>query len=372
MSTRLDSLLDRLRSPVLQAPMAGGPSTPALAAAVHRAGGFGQLAGGNLTAQSLAEGLDEVERLLEGERTEAGLAPVGVNLFVPDPDSADPAALESYRRALRPVAESLGAEVPQVPAWADDDYPDKVALLRSRPPAAVSFTFGLPKAAVVRELQEAGAAVVLSVADVAGAREAAALHPDGLVVQGQQAGGHRAVLSMHAEPEPVDTLQLLSAVRQALGGPASTGEGDVHGGDGGDPALPLIAAGGVGTAEDVAALLAAGARAVQVGTQFLTAREAGTRAAHRRAVLDPGRAETVVTRAFSGRPARGLRNRFIAEMDDHAAVGYPQVNRMTAPLRAVAAAADDPEHLSLWAGTRAAECREESAADVLARLTPPS
>ncbi|GAA1184226.1 NAD(P)H-dependent flavin oxidoreductase [Nesterenkonia xinjiangensis] len=365
MSTRLEALTDQLRSPIVQAPMAGGPSTPALAAAVHRAGGFGQLAGGNLTAETLAGHLDDVDDLLEGDRTESGLLPVGVNLFVPDPDAADPGALEGYRLALRPAAEALGVEVPQVPAWSDDDYPAKLDLLLSHPPAAVSFTFGLPEAPAVRALQEAGVTVVLSVAGVPGARRAAALGPDALVVQGQQAGGHRAVLSMHDEPEPIDTLELLGAVRAALGG---------HPGSGGDDGVgtvpPLIAAGGVGTAQDVADLLAAGARLVQVGTQFLTAREAGTRAAHRQAVLDPGRSETVVTRAFSGRPARGLRNLFIDELDDQAVVGYPQVNRMTAPLRAAASAAGDPEHLSLWAGTRTAECRDESAAEILARLAP--
>ncbi|MGQ7786897.1 NAD(P)H-dependent flavin oxidoreductase [Nesterenkonia sp. K-15-9-6] len=357
MSTRLEQLLGQLRTPILQAPMAGGPTTPALVAAVHRAGAFGQVAGGNLTAAALAAQLDATGELLGSSAPPDGSLPIGVNLFVPDPDTADAVALEAYRAALHPVAVTLGTQVPEVPAWSDDDFPAKVELLVTRPVAAVSFTFGLPSAEVVRHLQQAGSAVVITVADLPGALRAAALEPDGLVVQGQQAGGHRSVLDMHDEPERIDTADLLRTVRRALA-------------DGGSAGLPLIGAGGVGTAQDVAALCDAGARAVQVGTQFLTAAEAGTRAPHREAVLDPARRETVVTRAFSGRPARGLRNRFIEDMDGQAVPGYPQVNQLTAPLRAAAAAAGDAEHLSLWAGTRTDACREESAADVVARLTP--
>lgn len=360
MSTRLDDLLGHLGSPILQAPMAGGPSTPKLAAAVHRAGAFGQLAGANLSAEALTRQLDEVDQLLEHERSEAGLLPVGVNLFVPDPDTADPAALESYRKALELVAVDLGAEVPEVPEWSDDDFAAKLSVLAERPPVVLSFTFGLPKAEVIQSFQARGTAVLLSVASVPDALQAAALSPDGLIVQGQQAGGHRAVLSMHDEPEPVDTVALLHAVQEALASAEEIPESEIS----------LIAAGGVGTADDVAALLRAGAGAVQVGTQFLTAAEAGTKAAHRQATLDPRRRETVLTRTFSGRPARGLRNRFIDEMSVHAVVGYPQVNQMTGPLRAAAHAAGDDEHLSLWAGTRTDQCREETAADVVARLTP--
>lgn len=375
MSTRLQRLLSQLRSPILQAPMAGGPATPALAAAVHCTGAFGQLAGGNLSAAALAAQLDDTRELLSSPAPPDGALPVeplpvaplpvGVNLFVPDPDTAEAAALEGYRAALRPVGDALGAEVPEVPAWSDDDFPAKVELLVSRPVAVVSFTFGLPAAEVVRRLQEVGSAVVITVADRPGALRAAQLRPDGLVVQGQQAGGHRSVLDMRDDPDPIDTADLLRTVRGAL-----EGRRDGDDGDGGSASLPLIGAGGVGTAEDVAALCDAGAQAVQVGTQFLTASEAGTRAPHREAVLDPARRETVVTRAFSGRPARGLRNRFIDQMDRHAVTGYPQVNQLTAPLRAAAAAAGDAEHLSLWAGTRTDACREEPAADVVARLTP--
>ncbi|GAB3186537.1 NAD(P)H-dependent flavin oxidoreductase [Nesterenkonia suensis] len=367
MSAQLQRLLNQLPTPILQAPMAGGPTTPALVAAVQRAGAFGQLAGGNLTAAALAAQLDDTRELLDSPAPPDGALPVGVNLFVPDPDTADASALEGYRAALRPVADALGTEVPEVPDWSDDDFPAKVELLTSRPVAVVSFTFGLPPAEVVRRLQEAGSAVVITVADQPGALRAAQLRPDGLVVQGQQAGGHRSVLDMHDEPESIDTSDLLRTVRRAL---EDHGDGDDSDTRGGAASLPLIGAGGVGTAQDVAALCDAGAHAVQVGTQFLTAAEAGTRAPHREAVLDPARRETVVTRAFSGRPARGLRNRFIDELEDRAVVGYPQVNRMTAPLRAAANAAENPEYLSLWAGTRAAECRDESAADVVARLTP--
>lgn len=334
--------------PIISAPMAGGPSTPQLVAAVSEAGGLGFLAAGYLSPETMQAQIAQTRQLTA--------APFGVNLFVPETERPEPQALEDYARALKPLAERLGAAPPTVGEFDDDAYPAKLEALFSDPVPVVSFTFGLPSRETVQELQQLGTAVVLTVSSAEDASIAAALDPDALAVQGAEAGGHRATLRMSAEPNTLGVLELLAQVREVT-------------------ELPLIAAGGIGTPARAAELIGAGAQAVQVGTAFLTTREAGTKPPHRRALLTAAAqngAPTVVTRAFSGRPARALVNSFTEEFDALAPVGYPYLHHMTSPLRAAAARAEDAEHLNLWAGTSHASCREESAAELTRRFAGPA
>ena len=327
--------LTALPVPVVQAPMAGEPSTPALAVAVARAGGLGMLAAGYKSTDAMAEEIREVA---------AHTDRFGVNLFVPEQDPSDPAALADYARALAPLAAELGVPAPQPGEYVDDEYPAKLAHLTAHPVPLVSFTFGLPTADDVARLRNAGSGVVLHATSVDEVVTAARLRPDAIVVQGREAGGHRATHGQDADPEDITTADLLVDARRATD-------------------IPLVAAGGITGREGAAELLARGAAAVQMGTLFLTAAEAGTRPAHRAALLDGEHTETVVTRAFSGRAARALRNRFTERMAVHQVVGYPQVHYMTAPLRAASSA--DAEGLNLWAGTGFAACREGTAAEVV-------
>ncbi|MDO4919001.1 nitronate monooxygenase [Kocuria sp.] len=327
--------LTDLQVPLVQAPMAGGPSTPALAVAVARAGGLGMLAAGYKTTEAMAAEIREVAAQTDR---------FGVNLFVPERDPSDPGDLAAYARALAPLAAELGVPAPEPGEFTDDEYRVKIAHLLTHPVPLVSFTFGLPSAADVARLREAGSAVVLNATSAGEVAAAAELAPDAIVVQGTEAGGHRASHGQAAAPEDVTTTALLAAARGLTG-------------------IPLIAAGGVAGREDAAELLRGGARAVQVGTLFLTARDAGTKPAHRAALLDGEPRDTVVTRAFSGRSARALRNRFTERMAREQVAGYPQVHYMTAPLRAASAA--DPEGLNLWAGTGFGACRETTAAGVV-------
>ena len=330
--------LTGLQVPVVLAPMAGGPSTPALAVAVARAGGLGMLAAGYKTAQAMADEIREVA---------AHTGCFGVNLFVPEQDPSDPAHLEAYALVLAPLAAELGVAAPEVGEFTDDDYAAKLEHLVAHPVPLVSFTFGLPDAVDVARLREAGSAVVLNATSAREVVDAAELSPDAIVVQGSEAGGHRATHGQAAEPEQVTTTALLTAARDLT-------------------EVPLVAAGGVASREDAADLLRHGARAVQVGTLFLTAEEAGTKPAHREALLRGAGDETVVTRAFSGRAARALRNRFTDRMAQHQVRGYPQVHYMTAPLRA--ASKDDAQGLNLWAGTGFRACRATTAAEVVAQF----
>ena len=312
-----------LRIPIVGAPMAGGPSTPELVAAVSSTGGLGFLAAGYKSVDAVRHEVDAVRALTD--------APFGLNLFVPGRPLADRAAVETYRERLQPLAERRNVVLPEVVDHDDDAFDAKVDLAVELAVSVVSFTFGLPPRGVVDRLHAAGTAVVATVSDVDEARSAAERGVDAICLQGVDAGGHRATLDPDAEPVPRPTRELVEAARAAVD-------------------LPVVAAGGIATGADVAATLEAGATAVQIGTALLDADEAGTKPAHRAALHDARFTDTVVTRAFSGRPARGLVNDFITDFDAYAVTAYPQVHLLTSGLRAAAGAADDPQGLALWAG----------------------
>ncbi|MBW4720880.1 nitronate monooxygenase [Saccharothrix obliqua] len=327
-------MLERLDVPVVAAPMAGGASTPELVAEVGRAGGLGFLAGGYLTADALAGQLKAVRAL--------GDAPFGVNLFVPGPKStADVGRYRERVRAQSPVE-------PGEPRWDDDAYAAKLELVMAMRAPVVSFTFGLPDAGDVARLHAAGATAVATVTTPAEARQAAQVGVDALCVQGADAGGHRGTLADDGVSpgggELFGVLAALRLVRAAVD-------------------LPLVAAGGLVHGADVAAVVTAGAVAAQLGTAFLACPEAGTHPAHRQALAD-GTRRTALTRAFSGRPARSLVNRFVAENTADAPAAYPDVHYVTKPVRATG----DPELMALWAGQTYPLLRSAPAAELVARL----
>ncbi len=333
--------LRALAVPVVAAPMAGDPSTAALAAAVSAAGGLGFLAAGYKTA-------DAVHREIEAVRT-LTQAPFGVNVFVPQPWTADEEALAAYARSLESDAAALGAAL-GTPRHDDDDWSDKLDVLLDLAPAVVSFTFDVPDQNVITALQRAGIAVLQTVTSRAEADHAVSAGVDALVVQGPEAGGHRGTFDALAEPDTTPLLELLDDLR--------------------DLPIPLVAAGGIVSGEDTRAALAHGAVVVQAGTAFLRADEAGTKPAHRAALASSEFSETNITRAFSGRYARSLVNDFMREHDAGAPTAYPEVHHLTAPLRAAAAAADDPHRLNLWAGVRVRRTIAGSAAAIVESLLP--
>jgi nitronate monooxygenase len=327
-------ILDQLEHPIVQAPMAGGPSTPALAIAVSEAGGLGFVAAGYLTPEALAEQVAEVRA--------ATRAPFGVNLFVPSSPEVDEAALRAY-------VEELGPEAGE-PRFDDDGWDAKLALLRDSPVAVVSFAFGCPPAPVVSSLQEAGTEVWVTVTSVAEARVASEAGADALVLQGVEAGGHRGTFD--DPPSGGEGLSALALLRLV-------GSSDVD--------LPLVASGGIADAPAVAAMLAAGATAAQLGSAFMLCPEAATNPAHRAALRTE--ASTALTRAFSGRLARGIENRFMRDHDANAPRAYPQVNHATSPMRAAARRREDPDGFNLWAGQTHSLARELPAADLVRELS---
>jgi NAD(P)H-dependent flavin oxidoreductase YrpB (nitropropane dioxygenase family) len=325
---------------ILAAPMAGGPSTPALVTAAARAGGLGFLAGGYRSAQALA-GQIHTMRMED--------VPFGVNLFVPHPVPVSDEAYRRYAREVQTVADRYGLTLPEAPIEDDDQWTDKIDLLTSSPVPWVSFTFGIPDRAVIRALRRAGSAVLQSVTSADEAYRAAVSGVDALIVQAPAAGGHSATLTPAQPPTPVMLPDLITQVRGAV-------------------ALPLVATGGIATAGDVVAALDAGATAAMVGTVLLRTAESGASVPYKAALVDPAFEGTVVTRAFTGRPARALRNHFTDRYGPVAPAGYPALHHLTSPLRKAATAAGDTRLIHLWAGTGHRRARAEPAAATFERL----
>jgi nitronate monooxygenase len=328
-----------VRWPVIQAPMAGGPSVPALAAAVSNAGGLGFLAAGYKTADEVALEIAATRRLTD--------APFGVNVFVPYQPPVDEIAVARYLRELERDASSLGLALGPS-GWTDDDWEAKVDLLSRDPVPVVSFAFGCPSREVVSDLHQSGSRVVVTITtprDVAAAVEAGV---DAICCQGIEAGAHRGGFSDDEGDDGFGLLALLGAVRAAT-------------------ALPLIAAGGLMDGRDVAAVLAVGAEAAQLGTAFLRTPESGAHDTYKAALADRQFERTAITRAFSGRRARGLVNRFMLEHPT-APAAYPQINRATRPLRSDAARRGDPHDMSLWAGQGYERAEARPAGEVVDRI----
>jgi nitronate monooxygenase len=328
------TILDELPEPIVQAPMAGGGSTPELAAAVSNAGGLGFLAAGYLTADAVRDQIARTRELTD--------RPFGLNVFVPERSTVDPEAVAAYATRLRAEAERYGVALGD-PVGGDDDWDAKLTLLSETHVPVVSFTFGCPSSDVIAEIRRRGSTVLVTVTSADEAREAVAAGADALCVQGQEAGAHRGSFTN----EGIDHTGLIPLLRKV------SAAVDV----------PLVATGGLSGGADVAAVLAAGAVAAQLGTMFLPCPESGANPLHL-AALAAGDTPTSVTRAFTGRPARGLVNRFLGEHSGAAPAAYPHVHQLTRDLRR----AGDQQAMSLWAGQAYEFARPMPAAELVREL----
>ncbi len=306
--------------PIVQAPMAGGPSTPELTAAVGGAGGFGFLAAGYLSPAQLEE-LISVTRVLSS-------SPFGVNIFCPSAP-ADPGPVRRYAELIQPESDRLGVALGE-PHWDDDDFDEKAEIVGSRRVNMVSFTFGCPPSGTVDRLHRAGCRVAVTVTSSPEARFAEEAGADLVLVQGTEAGGHQGTF-VDLAPNISPLLTLLEEIRDSI-------------------RIPMIGCGGIMTGADGSEVLHQGAIGIQLGTAFLCCPEAGTSDTYRRALLERTYPDTVLTRAFSGRYARGLANQFALTYGDSAPEAYPEVHHLTRPIRVAAAAAGDPSTPNLWAG----------------------
>jgi nitronate monooxygenase len=333
-------LRDLFRLPVAVAPMAGGPSNPALVAAAAEAGAIGFVAGGYKTASAVVAEISAVRAATTGA--------FGVNLFVPGNRSSEPERVAAYSVSLTGDAVATGSTVGD-PVWDDDGWADKLAAVLAAAPPVVSFTFGCPAAEVVAEFRTAGTVVAVTVTSPEEAKAAAAAGADLLCAQGIEAGAHRGTFSNSDGPgQDYGLLSLIGEVARVTG-------------------LPQIATGGIVSPGQVRAVLAAGAVAAQCGTAFLRCPESGAHPAYKAALASPRYSVTAVTRAFSGRPARGLLNQFMLDHAD-APAAYPEINNATRGLRAAAAKSGDTDRMSLWAGQGFRSATDRPAAEVIEML----
>jgi nitronate monooxygenase len=330
-----------LALPIVQAPMAGGPDTPELAAAVSEAGGLGSLGCAYASGERIDEAVASVRRQTQ--------RPFALNLFVRDDPPDDAEATARVAPVLAAFRSELGLPAHAAPPKPPPSFAEQLAAVIRARPRVFSFTFGVPTSAQIADVRAAGILVVGTATSREEAEALAALGVDAVCAQGSEAGGHRGTFIGRAEDALVGTMALTREIVEAV-------------------RVPVIAAGGIMDGSGIRAALALGASAVQLGTAFMLCPEAGTHPAHRAALTSPAARTTVVTRAFSGRAARGVRNRFTDAFESVAAAPFPQQQFLTADLRAAAASQKRADLMQLWAGQGAPLIRSQPAGDLVRTL----
>ena len=328
--------------PIIQAPMAGS-DTVALAAAVANAGGLGSRGCAMMSPEQFGAAYGETRAATNGA--------LNMNFFAHRAPGDDEQKAARARALLAPFFMELGlGEVPEV---SETHFPFGAAIfaavLAARPPV-VSFHFGLPEARFVAALKQAGTVILCTATTPTEARDLEARGVDAIIAQGWEAGGHHGYY-LDPKGSQTGTMALVPQIVDAVG-------------------VPVIAAGGIADGRGIAAAMALGAAGVQIGTAFLTTAEAGIAAPHRAALMASDGSDTRPSRAFSGRPARGVVNRYMAAMEAHEGdlPDFPLMNAVTSPLRKAGAAAGSPDFLSLFSGQAVGLNREASAAELVETL----
>lgn len=327
--------------PIIQAPMAGGGDTPSLAAAVSEAGGLGSIGGAYMSPAQFADTLKAV-------RGKTG-RPFNANLFAPLPAPMAPRDYAADIARLAPYYAELGLPPPSAPVAPNFGFADQVGAVLDSGAAVFSVAFAPPPRDAVVAARSRGMLVVGTATTVEEAVVLADIGVDAVVAQGSEAGGHRGSFAQPFEAAMIGTMALVPQVIDAV-------------------RVPVIASGGIMDGRGIAAALALGASAVQMGTAFLTCEEAGIPEAYKQAILAARAHETRITRAFSGRPARGIVNRVMTEIGDQDVPGFPLQNALTRPLRTEAGKRGRTEFLSLWAGQGLGLARRQPAAEMMKRL----
>ena len=333
----------QLKYPIIQAPMAGGATTPELVAAVSNSGGLGSLGAGYLPAEKIREEIRKVRTLTE--------APFSVNLFIPENPQEDQMKISQITQAMQPYRQALGLTAqPKVERYAQS-FTEQISVVIEEKVPAFSFTFGTLAEEWIDQLKAAG---ILLMGTATTVREAVALENSGIdviVTQGSEAGGHRGSFLAEAEDSLVGTMALVPQVVDHVN-------------------VPVVAAGGIMDGRGIVAALALGASAAQLGTAFLTTHESGANPAHIEAILQHAEDETQLTKMFSGKFARGIRNKFMAEMQSYAdsVPDYPIQNALTRDLRQAAAQQKNSAFMSLWAGQGIRLSRRVSAQELMEQL----
>ena len=341
-TTRLTELLG-IQYPILQAPMAGGPTTPELVAAVSNAGALGAIGGSYLGATALRDQIRAVRALTD--------RPFGVNLFAPLKVAASTEEIRRAHALVDPFRAELGLTLSPAVALPVDRYAEGLAVVLEERVPVFSFTFDIPPVDDLRRLRENGTIVIGTATTVAEGMQLEAAGVDAIVGQGSEAGGHRGTFAGDFERGLIGTMALTPQLVDSV-------------------SVPVIAAGGIMDGRGIAAALALGAMGVQMGTAFLVTQESGAHPKHKAAILASSEDGTTVTRVFSGRPARALANRFTEELRSGAGdvAPYPVQNALTQDIRRAAAQQNRTEFLALWSGQAPRLGRPLAAAELVRTL----
>ena len=332
-----------LTHPIIQAPLAGGGDTPHLVAAVCNAGALGFIGAAYLTPAQIAEASRAVR---------AGTSrPFGINLFAPLPVSEAPKDPRAAVDCVAPFYAELGLPAPSLPTSGSHSFDEQLTAALESGASVFSFTFGILPSPAMDAIKARGMFLIGTATTVEEATALQKAGADAVVTQASEAGGHRSTFAAPFEAALIGAMALVPQVVDSV-------------------RVPVIASGGIMDGRGIAAALALGASGVQMGTAFLTCDEAGIPDAYKAAILASREDGTRLTRAFSGRPARGIVNRFMTEVDRAAEsiLPFPLQNSLTRPLRTAAAKAGRAEFLSLWAGQGVRLARRQPAANLVARL----
>ena len=326
-----------ISKPIIQAPMAGVTS-PAFVAACCEAGALGFIGAGYLNGQETQTFIQDVKKLTDKV--------FGVNLFVQEEPRIDINVLHEARMALQPIYDELGIQGIQTVVSTEVFEAQVQAVLDENVPI-VSFTFGLPSEDVLLRLKEKGIFVIGTATTFEEARAVEAAGLDAVVLQGSEAGGHRGSFQ-----EPMQLIAIRELIMQVVE----------------SIQIPVIAAGGIMTKEHVDELLALGVEAVQVGTALLTAEECSVSEFHKEAILNSKEIGTCLTRAFTGKLARGLKNTFTEQLEHAIIAPYPLQHHLTTKIRQVSAQMGRPEYLSLWMGENSYMAKRAPAKEIIDSL----
>lgn len=332
-----------LTHPIIQAPLAGGGDTPDLVAAVGNSGAIGFIGAAYLTPEQIVSAAAEVRK--------RSSRPFGINLFAPQPPGALPENPDAILSRVAPYFAELNLPAPSLPKPPADAFDEQLAAVLESGAASFSFALGAIPSSAIKAIKNRDMFLIGTATTV---DEAIALEKSGVdavVAQGSEAGGHRGSFPGNFESGQVGSISLVPQVVDAV-------------------RIPVIASGGIMDGRGIVAALVLGASAVQMGTAFLVCEESGASEAYREAILKSREDQTRVTRAFSGRPARGIVNRFMSEVDEHEEeiLPFPIQNVLTRPLRTACATQGSAEFLSLWAGQGVRMARRQTAAELIERL----
>jgi nitronate monooxygenase len=340
--TRITQVLG-IRYPIIQAPMAGGVTTPQLVAAVSQAGGLGSIGGAYMAPGDLRTAIRMVRGLTN--------RPFAVNLFTPESIVDAPEEIAQSQALLQRYRDELGIASMPGPTRYAPPFDEQIAVVIEERVPVFSFTFGIPDTKWLRELKQTGVTLIGTATTVHEAIELEAYGIDMIVGQGSEAGAHRGTFLSQASDAMIGTLALIPQIADRV-------------------RVPVIAAGGIMDGRGIVAALALGAEGVQMGTAFLGCPESGASSAYKDAVLNTEYDQTAITRAFSGKAARGIKNRFMLEMETHESSipSFPIQNALTRDIRQAAAKQGRAEFLSLWAGQAASMSRARPAGQLIEEL----